>query len=189
MIHMRMMKIKYLLFTLPWRNRVGEESKLRRMWGPYDRTAHCNVLKKILTQERLWLLRIAAVRYKLFRTRSSSNHLKTHLNLKLLALRRLASLALLREQHRLDVWQDPALGNGHASQQFVKLLVISDGQLKMPGNNPGLLVISGSIACQLKYLRSEILHHCCQVHRSSGSYSGSVVSFTEEPVDATHWEL
>ena len=77
MIYMRMKKIKYLLFTLPWRNRVGEESKLRRMWGPYDRTAHCNVLKKILTQERLWLLRIAAVRYKLFRTRSSSNHLKT----------------------------------------------------------------------------------------------------------------
>ena len=52
--------------------------------------------------------------------------------LKLLALRgRLdsSSLALLGEQHGLDVRQDPALGDGHTSQQLVQLLVVPDSQL------------------------------------------------------------
>ena len=51
----------------------------------------------------------------------------------------------------------------------------------MPRDDPGLLVVPGSISCQLEDLCSEILHDSSHVDRGTCSYTGSVVSFAKKP--------
>ena len=51
----------------------------------------------------------------------------------------------------------------------------------MPGNDPGLLVVPGSVAGELEDLGGEILHHGGQVDRGSGSHSLGVVTLAEKP--------
>ena len=73
-------------------------------------------------------------------------------------------LSFLGEQHRLDVGQHTALSDGHARQQLVKLLVVADGQLKVTGNNPRLLIVTGSVAGELENLGGQVLHDGGEVH-------------------------
>ena len=53
--------------------------------------------------------------------------------------------------------------------------------LKVPGNDPGLLVVPGSVAGELEDLSSEIFHDGGQVDRGSGSDPLGVVSLAEKP--------
>ena len=52
-------------------------------------------------------------------------------NLELLTLSALAGGALLGQEDGLDVGQNSALGDGDAGQEFVELLVVTDGKLQM----------------------------------------------------------
>ena len=54
--------------------------------------------------------------------------------------------ALLGQEDGLDVGQNSTLGDGDSGQQFVQLLIVADGELEMPGDDPGLLVVSGGVA-------------------------------------------
>ena len=101
----------------------------------------------------------------------------------------LCLLGLLGEENSLDVGEDTSLGNGDSSQEFVQLLVIADGQLKMTGDDTGLLVVTGSIAGQLKDLSSQVLHDCSQVDWGTSTDTVSVVSFAEKTVDTSNGEL
>ena len=56
---------------------------------------------------------------------------------------------LLGEKDSLDVGENTSLSNGDSSKKFVQLLIISDGQLQVTGDDPGLLVVSGSITSQM----------------------------------------
>merc|ERR1719295_1191843 len=96
---------------------------------------------------------------------------------------------LLGQENSLDVGKDTTLGNGDSSQQLVQLLVVSDGQLQVTGDDPGLLVITGSIACQLKDLSSQVLHDSGQVDGGTGTDTLSIVSLAEQTVDTSHGEL
>merc|ERR1719489_58210 len=87
---------------------------------------------------------------------------------------------LLGEKDSLDVGEDSTLGNGDASQQLVQLLVVPDGQLQVTGDDPGLLVVTGSVACQLENLSSQVLHDGGQVDGSSGTDTLSVVALPQE---------
>lgn len=98
-------------------------------------------------------------------------------------------VALLGQKNSLDVGQDTSLGNGHSGEKFVQFLVITDGQLQMPGDDPGLLVVTGSISRQLQNLSSQVLHHCSQVDWGTSSNSLSIVSLAEKTVDPSHGEL
>ena len=51
----------------------------------------------------------------------------------------------------------------------------------MPGDDPGLLVVPGSVAGELEDLGGEILHDSGQVDRGSGSNPLGVVSLAEKP--------
>ena len=51
-------------------------------------------------------------------------------------------LGLLGQKHSLDVGQHTSLGDGHAGQKLVQLLVVADGQLKVTGDDPGLLTVT-----------------------------------------------
>ena len=98
-------------------------------------------------------------------------------------------LGLLGQKDSLDVGEDTTLGNGDSSKQFVQLLVITDGQLQVTGDDPGLLVVTGSIASQLKDLSRQVLHDSSHVDGGSSSNTLSIVALAEETVDPAHWEL
>ena len=58
-------------------------------------------------------------------------------------------LSLLGQEHSLDVRQNTTLSNGHTGQKLVELLVVTDSQLQMSGDDTGLLVVTGSVASEL----------------------------------------
>lgn len=98
-------------------------------------------------------------------------------------------LGLLGQKNGLDVRQNTTLSDGDTGQQFVQLLVVADGQLKVTWNDSGLLVVTGSVAGQLENFGGQVLHNGSQVDRGSGTDSLGVVSLAEQTVDATDREL
>ena len=101
----------------------------------------------------------------------------------------LGLVGLLGEEHSLDVGQHTTLGDGHSTEKLVQLLIVTDGQLEMSWDDPGLLVVTGSISCQLKDLSSQVLHDSGQVDWGSSSDPLSIVALAEMTVDSAHWEL
>ena len=95
----------------------------------------------------------------------------------------------LGEEYCLDVGEYTTLGNGDTGEEFVQLFVITDGELKMTGDDPGLLVVTGSVTSELQNLSCEVLHDCSKVDWCTGSYALSIVSFAEKTVDTSYWEL
>ena len=98
-------------------------------------------------------------------------------------------LGLLGQKYGLDVGKNTSLCDGDTGKKFVQLLVVTDSQLKVTGNNSCLLVVTGSIARQLKNLSAQVFEHSSQVHWSTGADSLSVIAFAEKTVDSTNWEL
>ena len=81
------------------------------------------------------------------------------------------------------------MGDGDASQKPVELLVVSDGQLKVTRDDPGLLVVPGSVAGELEDFGSEVLHDGGEVDRGSSSNEFGVATFAEKTVNPSHREL
>ena len=96
---------------------------------------------------------------------------------------------LLGQEDSLDVGQDSTLGDGDSGKQLVQLLVVPDGELEMTGDDPGLLVVTGSVASQLEDLSSEVLHDGSKVDGSSSTNTGSIVSLAEQTVNTSNGEL
>ena len=96
---------------------------------------------------------------------------------------------LLGQENGLDVGEDSALGDGDSGEQLVQLLVVPDGQLEVTGDDPGLLVVTGSVASQLEDLSGEVLHDGGQIDGGSGTNTGGVVTLPQETVDTAHGEL
>ena len=67
----------------------------------------------------------------------------------------------------MNVGQDTTLGDGDVTQQLVQLLIVADGELQMPGDDTGLLVVTGGVASQLEDLSSQVLEDCSEVDRST----------------------
>ena len=96
---------------------------------------------------------------------------------------------LLGEKDGLDVGKDTSLSDGDSSKQFVQFLVVTDGQLQVTGDDPGLLVVTGSVAGQLEDLSSQVLHDGGQVHGGTGTNALGVVSLAEQTMDTSDGEL
>ena len=96
---------------------------------------------------------------------------------------------LLGEENSVDVGQHSTRGNGDLAKQLAQLLIIAHCQLNVPGNNPGLLVVTSCVASKLQYFSREVLQHCCQVYRSTGSDSGGVLALLEVASDTSDREL
>lgn len=88
----------------------------------------------------------------------------------------------------MNVGKDTALGDGNVSQKLVQLLIVADGELKMAGDDTGLLVVTRSVAGQLKDFSRQILKDGSQVDGSTGTDTLSVVALAEQTVDTTDWE-
>ena len=98
-------------------------------------------------------------------------------------------VGLLGQKDSLDVGEDSTLGDGDSGKQLVQLLVVPDGELEMTGDDPGLLVVTGSVASQLEDLSSEVLHDGSKVDGSSSTNTGGVVSLAEQTVNTSNGEL
>ena len=98
-------------------------------------------------------------------------------------------LGLLGEKDSLDVGEDTTLSDGDTREKLVQLLVITDGELKMTGDDSRLLVVTGGVASQLEDLSSEVLENGRQVDGGTGANALSVVSFAQESVDTANGEL
>ena len=96
---------------------------------------------------------------------------------------------LLGEEHCLDVGEDTTLGNGNTGEELVQFLVIANGKLEVTGDDPCLLVVTGSIAGQLEDLSSEVLHDGSQVDWSTSTYTLGIVSLAEKAVNTSYREL
>ena len=101
----------------------------------------------------------------------------------------LGLLGLLGQEHSLDVGQYTSLGDGHTGEQFVQLLIVADGQLQVTGDDPGLLVVTGGVSCQLQNFGGQVLHDGSQVDWGTGTNALSIVSLAEMTVDTSHGEL
>ena len=108
---------------------------------------------------------------------------------KSLLSKNLILLALLGQENSLDVRQNTSLSNGDSTQKLVQLLVVPDGQLKMPGVDPQLLVVTGGVASQLKDLSSQVLDNCSQVDWGTSSNALTIVAPLQVTVNTAHWEL
>lgn len=88
----------------------------------------------------------------------------------------------------VNVGQNTTLSNGDVSQKLVQFLIVSDGELKMTGNDTGLLVVTGGIAGQFEDFGSQVLKDGSEVHGGTSTNTLSVVALSQETVDTAHWE-
>ena len=59
----------------------------------------------------------------------------------------------------------------------------------MTRDDPGFLVVTGSVSSQLQNLSSQILQNGCQVDRGAGTNTLSVVALPQQPVNTSDWKL
>merc|ERR1712110_1033144 len=96
---------------------------------------------------------------------------------------------LLGEKDSLDVGEDTSLSDGDSSQKFVQLFVVTDGQLQVTGDDPGLLVVTGGVTGQFKNLSCQVFHDGSQVDGGTSTDTLSIVSLAEKTMDTTDGEL
>ena len=88
----------------------------------------------------------------------------------------------------VNVGEDTTLGDGDVSEQLVQLLVVSDGELEMTGDDTGLLVVARSVTSQLENFGREVLEDSSEVDGSTGTDTLSVVALAEQTMDTTDRE-
>lgn len=69
----------------------------------------------------------------------------------------------------MDVWKNTTLGDSDVTQKLVQLLIVTDGELEVTRDDTGLLVVTGSVACQFKDFGSEVFKDGSEVNRSTYS--------------------
>ena len=89
----------------------------------------------------------------------------------------------------MDVWQDTTAGDGDGGQELAELLVVPDGELDVPWDDPGLLVVPGGVSGQLEDLGGEVLKDGGEVDWGARSDSGGVLSGLQIPADPSDGEL
>jgi hypothetical protein len=88
----------------------------------------------------------------------------------------------------VDVGEDTALGDGDVTEELVQLLIVPDGELKVAGDDTGLLVVARSVASQLENFGGEVLENSGQVDGGTGTDTLGVVALAEETVDTADGE-
>jgi hypothetical protein len=63
----------------------------------------------------------------------------------------------------VNVGENTTLGDGDVSKKLVQLLVVADGELKVTGDDTGLLVVTSGVASQLEDFGSQVLKNGSEV--------------------------
>ena len=88
-----------------------------------------------------------------------------------------------------DVGEDTTFSDSSVGEELVEFLVVSDGEKNVSGDNSGLLVVLGGVACQLEDLSGEVLKDGGEIDWGTGTDSLGVVGMSEESADSADWEL
>ncbi len=67
----------------------------------------------------------------------------------------------------VNVREDTALSDGDMAKKLIQLLIVTDGELEMTGDDTGFLVVAGGIASQLENLSSQIFEDSREVDGST----------------------
>jgi len=94
----------------------------------------------------------------------------------------------LRKLTLVNVGKNTTLCDSDVSKELVQLLVVPDGELKVAGNDTGLLVVTSGVASQLEDLGREVLKNSGEVDGSTGTDTLSIVALAEKTVDTTDGE-
>lgn len=76
----------------------------------------------------------------------------------------------------MDVGQDTALRDRDMAKKLVQLLIISNGQLKMTGNDAGLLVVASGVAGQLEDFGSQVLKNRSEIDGRTSTNTLGIVA-------------
>ena len=98
-------------------------------------------------------------------------------------------LSLLWEKNLLDVGEDTTLSDSNTTEEFVQFIVVPDSELKVSWDDPGFFVVPGSVTSELENLSGEILENGSEVDWGTSANTFSVVTFSEDSVDASNGEL
>ena len=101
----------------------------------------------------------------------------------------LLTLDLAGEEEGVDVGEDSTSSDGGVSHKLVELLVVSDGELNVSGDDSGLLVVLGGIASELEDLSGEVLKDSSEIDGGTGANSLGVAALLEESGDSANGEL
>ena len=101
----------------------------------------------------------------------------------------LASLAsLLGKEVLVNVGENTTLGDGDVTKKLVQLLIVADGELKMTGDDTGLLVVASGVTSQLEDFGSEVLKNSGEVDGGTGTDTLGVVTLAQKAVDTADGE-
>jgi hypothetical protein len=67
----------------------------------------------------------------------------------------------------VNVGENTTLGDGDVAEKLVQLLIVADGELKMTGDDTGLLVVTGGVSSQLEDLSRQVLKNGSKVNGST----------------------
>lgn len=67
----------------------------------------------------------------------------------------------------VNVWKDTTLGDGDMTQEFVQLLIVTDGKLKVTWDDTGLLVVTSGISRQFKNFGSKVFEDGSEINGST----------------------
>ena len=97
-------------------------------------------------------------------------------------------LALLHEVS-MNVREDTTRGDGNLSEELVQLLIISDGELNVSGDDSLLLAFLGGVSSELQDLSDHVLEDGGQVDWSTRTNLAGVTAVLQESSDSSDWEL
>jgi hypothetical protein len=93
------------------------------------------------------------------------------------------------DEHTLmNVGEDTTLGDSDVAEKLVQLLIVADGELKMTGDDTGLLVVTRSVSGQLEDFSRQVLKNGSEIDGSTGTDTLSIVALAEQTVDTTDGE-
>ena len=95
----------------------------------------------------------------------------------------------LGDKYGVNVGEYTTLGNCHASEKFVQLLVVADCKLDVTRDDAGLLVVTCGIAGQLKDLGSKVLEDGGEVDWGSSADASGVFALLQEAAHSSDREL
>lgn len=88
----------------------------------------------------------------------------------------------------MNVWQNTTLCDCDVPEKLVQFLIVSDGKLKMTGDDTRLLVVTSGVASKFEDFSREVLKDSGQVDWSTSTDTLSVVALSQETVDTTDGE-
>jgi len=88
----------------------------------------------------------------------------------------------------VNIGQDASLSDSDVSKKLVQLLIVTNGELEVTGNDTRLLVVTSGVASELEDFSSEVLENGGEVDWGSSTDTLSVVALSQQTVNTTDGE-